>query len=85
MIYTALMALRILLAVVPLAAAGGLVLVLNSLDVGAGVAVAALGLVAVVGGAVLGYFADRLPETRRTGRRHSDDAAHLAGFHHSHR
>lgn len=79
------MALRIMLAVVPLVAVGGLVLVLNSLDVGAGIAVATLGFVAVLGGAAVGYFADRLPEIRRTGRRHSDGAGHLAGVHHGHR
>lgn len=85
MIYTALMALRIMLVVVPLAAVAALVLLLNSLDAGAGIAVAALGLAAVVGGAALGYFADRLPESRKTGRRHPDGAGHLAGAHHSHR
>ncbi len=85
MIYTALMALRITLVVVPLAAVAALVLLLNSLDAGAGIAVAALGLVAVVGGAALGYFADRLPEIRKTGSHHSDGAGHLAGAHHTHR
>jgi hypothetical protein len=79
------MALRIMLVVVPLATVAGLVLVLNGLDAGAGIAVAALGLVAVAGGAALGYFADRLPEIWKTGRRHSDRAGHLAGAHHSHR
>ena len=84
MIYTALMALRIMLVVLPLAAVAALVLLLNSLNAGAGIAVAALGLVAVAGGAALGYFADRLPEIRKIGRRHPD-GAHLAGAHHSHR
>jgi hypothetical protein len=79
------MALRIMLVVVPLAAVAALVLLLNSLDVGAGIAVAALGLVAVAGGAALGYFADRLPEIRKTDSRHSDGAGHLAGAHYSHR
>lgn len=37
------------------------ILLLNGLNTGAGVAAAALGLVAVAGGATLGYFADRLP------------------------
>lgn len=85
MIYTALMALRITLVVVPLAAVAALVLLLNSLGAGAGIAVAALGLVAVAGGAALGYFADRLPEIRKAGRRHSDGAGHLVGAHHGHR
>lgn len=83
MIYTALMTLRIMLVIVPVAAVAALVLLLNSLDAGAGIAVAALGIVAVSGGAALGYFADRLPEIRKTGRRHPDGAGHLAGAHHS--
>jgi len=44
---------------------------LNRLDAGPGIAMVALGLTAVVGGAMLGYFADRLPELpgkRRQGR-----------------
>jgi hypothetical protein len=56
------MALRIALFAVPLAAAAGLVLLLNAVDAQTGVAVATLGLVAVASGAALGYFADRLPE-----------------------
>jgi hypothetical protein len=48
---------------IPAAAAVGLVLLLNSLDAGAGIAaIIALGAVAVMSGAALGYFADRLPE-----------------------
>lgn len=78
------MLLRIMLVVIPVVAVAALVPLLNSLGVGAGIAAAALGLVAVVGGAALGYFADRLPEIRRTGRRHPD-GAHLAGAHHCHR
>jgi hypothetical protein len=56
------MALRIALFAVPMAAAAGLVLLLNALDAQVGIAVAAFGLVAVASGAALGYFADRLPE-----------------------
>ena len=74
-----------MLVAVPLAAVAALVLLLNSLDAGAGVAVAALGLLALAGGAAVGYFADRLPEIRKTGSRHSDGAGHLAGVRHSHR
>jgi hypothetical protein len=62
------MAIRIALVAVPTAAVVGLVLLLNGLDAGAGIAAAALGLVAVISGAALGYFADRLPELPR-GRR----------------
>lgn len=79
------MALRIALAALPAAAVVALVLLLNSLDVGTGVAVAALGLVAVASGAALGYFADRLPELPRARRRHSDGTGRLAGVHHGHR
>ena len=79
------MVLRIMLVVVPCAAVAALVPLLNSLDVGAGIAVAALGLVAVAGGAALGYFADRLPEIGKAGSRRSDGTGHLAGAHHGHR
>lgn len=79
------MALRIMLVVVPLVAVAALVALLNSLDAGAGIAVAALGLLAVAGGAALGYFADRLPEVRKTGSHHPDGTGHLAGAHHGHR
>jgi len=41
------------------------VLLLNKLDASAGIAVAAFGLVAVMSGGTLGYFADRLPEIPR--------------------
>lgn len=85
MIYTGLMALRIALVSLPLAAVVVLVLLLNSLDVGAGVAVAALGLVAVAGGAALGFFANRLPEFPKARRRDSRDTRRLAGAHHGHR
>ena len=85
MIYTGLMALRIALAGLPLAAVVVLVLLLNSLDVSAGIAVAALGLVAVASGAALGYFADRLPEFPKARRRHPDGSGRLAGAHNGHR
>ena len=55
------MVIRIALFAVPTAAVVGLVL-LNGIDASAGIAVAAFGLVAVMSGAALGYFADRLPE-----------------------
>lgn len=84
MIYTGLMVLRIALAGLPLAAVVVLVLLLNSLDASAGIAVAALGLVAVASGAALGYFADRLPEFPKA-RRRPDGSGRLAGAHHGHR
>jgi hypothetical protein len=71
------MAIRIALFAVPTAAVAGLVLLLNGLDAGTGIAVAAFGLVAVATGAALGYFADRLPELPQTRRPHR-----LAGVHH---
>ncbi|HEY8808513.1 MAG TPA: hypothetical protein VIM28_00705 [Solirubrobacterales bacterium] len=55
------MAIRIAFLALPTALVVGLVLLLNGLDAGAGIAAAALGLVAVASGAALGYFADRLP------------------------
>lgn len=77
MIYTAPMAIRIALVALPVGAVVGLVLLLNELNAGAGVAIAALGLLAVAGGATLGYFADRLPELPRIRRPHR-----LGGVHH---
>lgn len=52
----------------------GLTLLLNAVHAGAGIAVASLGLLAVAGGAAIGYYVDSLPElpkARRgaTGRR----------------
>lgn len=79
------MALRIALTGLPLVAVVVLVMLLNSLDAGAGIAVAALGFIAVASGAALGYFADRLPELPRARRRHSDGTGRLAGVHHGHR
>jgi hypothetical protein len=78
------MALRIALVGLPLAAVVALVLLLNSFDASAGVAVAALGLIAVLSGAALGYFANRLPELPRA-RRRPDGAGRLASAHHGHR
>ncbi len=54
----------------------GVVLLLNDLHAGAGIAAASLGLVAVLGGAALGYFADRLPELPRLRRAQHFAAAH---------
>lgn len=70
MIYTGVMAIRLGLIAIPTAAVVGLVFLLNGLDAGAGIAVAALGVVAIVSGAALGYFADRLPELPRARRTH---------------
>jgi len=39
----------------------GVVLLLNWVGAGTGVAVASVGFVAVAGGSAFGYFADRLP------------------------
>lgn len=78
------MVLRIALAVLPLSAVVVLVLLLNSLDASAGIAVAGLGLIAVASGAALGYFADRLPEFPKV-RRRPDGTGHLVGVHHGHR
>lgn len=64
------MAIRAAIFAIPAAAVTGLVLLLNGLDAGAGIAAAALGVVAVASGATLGYFADRLPELPRARRSH---------------
>ena len=56
----------------------GVVLLLNSLHAGAGIAAASLGLVAVLGGAALGYFADRLPGLPRVRHPHDQSATRLA-------
>lgn len=79
------MALRIALFGFPLAAGVVLVLLLNGLDAGVGIAVVALGSVAVASGAALGYFADRLPGSTKPRRRHRDRAERLAGAHHGRR
>jgi hypothetical protein len=49
----------------------GLVLLLNALNAGVGVSVAALGLAAGANGVVIGYFSDRLPDLSRF---HSDES-----------
>lgn len=69
MIYTGLM-LRFVLVVTPITAVIGLVMMLNDLHPNPGVAVVAFGAVAVISGATLGYFADRLPEMPRPHRPH---------------
>lgn len=61
MIYTGPMAIRTAIFGLPTSAVVGMVLSLNSLNASAGIAAAALGVVAVSGGAALGYFAHRLP------------------------
>lgn len=68
---------RVALFVIPVVAVTGLVLLLNELHANPGIAAVALGSVAVISGATLGYFADRLPEIRRPHR-----PRHLAGIHH---
>ena len=67
MIYTGPM-LRVALFVIPAVAVTGLVLLLNELHANPGLAAVALGTVAVISGATLGYFADHLPEIRRPHR-----------------
>jgi hypothetical protein len=62
---------------VPSAVVVGLVELLNRLEAGPGIAMVALGLTAVVGGAMLGYFADRLPELSGKRRRDRLTARHL--------
>lgn len=47
--------------------------------------IAALGFIAVAGGATLGYFADRLPELRKADRGRPDSTGRLAGAHHGDR
>lgn len=75
------MAIRIALFATPALAAIGVVLLLNGLHAGAGIAATSLGLVAVLGGAAFGYFADRLPELPAARRRRAQSASHLAGLH----
>lgn len=70
MIYTGYMTTRIALFAILVASVVGLVFLLNGVGAGAGIAAAALGLVAVSGGAALGYFSDRLPERPRERRAH---------------
>jgi hypothetical protein len=56
------MAHRLLLCAIPVALVIALVELVNWLEAGPGVAVAALGLLAVSIGTTIGFFADRLPE-----------------------
>jgi len=63
------MVLRIALFAVPAVAVAGLVIFLNVANASAGIAVAALGVLAVGSGAMLGRFADRLPELPGARRR----------------
>lgn len=78
MIYTASMTVFVALIGVSATAVTALVILLNALNAGPGVAVAALLSVAAVTGAALGYLADRLPEpsvarrTRSFAPRHVD-------------
>lgn len=60
MSYARTMALRITVFGVPFFAVVGLVFLLNSLEASPGVAVAAYAVIAIVTGATIGYFADRL-------------------------
>ena len=64
MIYAQSMTIRLALFFIPMVAAIGLVLLLNGLNAGAGVAITAYSVIAVSTGAALGCFADRLPEVR---------------------
>lgn len=76
MTYTLAMATRIALFVVPALAFAALVLSLNGVDASRGIAVAALGVLAVATGATLGYFADRLPEFPGARRSHRPAGLH---------
>jgi cyanate permease len=75
------MAIRIALFAAPAIAAVGVVLLLNDLHASAGIAAASLGLIAILGGAAFGYFADRLPEIPRARNRRDKGATRLAGVH----
>lgn len=77
MIYTQDMVRWIAIFGLPLAVVVGLVELLNWLDAEPGSAVAALGLAAVIGGATLGYFADRLPALPRERRHHGLTPRHI--------
>jgi len=70
------MAIRIGLFAGPVLAAVVLVLLVNGLDASAGIAVAALGVVAVASGAAFGYFAEYLPEPSRARRMQSSIPHH---------
>lgn len=60
MIYARSMLLRITAFGIPALAVAGLVLLLNSLEASAGLAVAAYAIIAVSTGGTIGYFAERL-------------------------
>jgi hypothetical protein len=77
------MILPISLFALPAAVVVGVVLLLGVVDASAGIAVAALGLVAVISGAALGAFADRLPQLPAARSRHSGSTTRLAGIHDS--
>ena len=70
MIYTPLMAVRVAIFAFPVAIALLSVELLNRLDASPGVAAIALGFTALVGGSVIGFFADRLPGFPLNRRRH---------------
>lgn len=75
------MAIRIALFLVPTVAIVVLVPTLNAVDAAPGVAVAALGLVAVLSGGALGVFADRLPELPFARHRRASVAGGITGTH----
>jgi uncharacterized paraquat-inducible protein A len=54
--------LRVLVFVVPFVALAGLVILLNRVEADAGIALTAFGLIVVLTGSAIGYFADRLAE-----------------------
>jgi hypothetical protein len=64
------MAFRFFLFGLPIVVVAALVLLLNEYDASAGVAVVSLGAVAIVSGANLGRFANRLPGSRNARRDH---------------
>ena len=72
MIYTGEMAIKIALVAVPSAAMTIAVLMLNWFNAGPSVTAAAVAIVAVAGGSLLGVFADRLPELRGHVDRHAE-------------
>jgi len=71
--YTHTMTHRLLVCALPVTMVIALVEVVNWLEAGPGIAVAALGLIAVSVGTAIGFFADRLPELpwRAAGARRS--------------
>jgi amino acid transporter len=77
------MVIRIALFAVPTVVFAGLVLLLNALDASVGVAALSICFVAVLSGAALGVFADRLPELPRAWRRHGGHPGGIAGVRHA--